>query len=124
MRRFTLVLAFVTLVALTTTVSAQQRGRGSGYGQGGYHPYGGYGGNARLHDDLDHNGYHRELYHNDAHRYPMSRQQHGRLHDDLDHDVFHDELYHRETHRQNAAPARLAPSFSIGGRRVSFWFGY
>lgn len=67
--------------------------------------YRGRSSHGRLHDNLDHNEFHRELYHRDAHRYPMSPRSHGRLHDSLDHDRFHDSLQHRQYHRSYRYPS-------------------
>lgn len=66
---------------------------------------------ARHHDDLDHRAFHRELVHNEAHRYPMSYRQHGRLHDSLNHEAYHDYLEHRSAHRTRA----YRPSYGYGG---------
>lgn len=75
----------------------------------------------RLHDGLEHNGFHRQLEHRDAHRYPMTRRQHGGLHDSLDHDRYHDQLNHRQYHRSYRAPSYSRHSYggypSYGGRQ-------
>lgn len=85
-----------------------------------HHRHGNHGSHGRLHDDLDHNEFHRHLEHRRAHRYRMNPWEHGRLHDDLDHDRFHDQLRHRSYHRSDRYRS-YRPSYGRSyGRSYSF----
>jgi hypothetical protein len=53
----------------------------------------------QFHDTLGARAVQRAVVHQDAHRYPMTWQQHERLHDALDHAAYHDYLADREFHR-------------------------
>lgn len=86
----------------------------------------------RHHDRLEHRAFHRELVHNDAHRYPMSYRGHGRLHDNLAHDSFHDNSGHRNAHRSRAYIPRYNYGSTYGygsgvgfrSNGVSFFLGF
>ena len=53
----------------------------------------------QFHDALESRAVQRDIVHHEAHRYPMTWQQHERLHDALDHAAYHDYLADREFHR-------------------------
>ena len=113
MKRWLLGIAAAGLVfAVSSAVRADDWGYGYGWNAHG-----------QYHDDLDHRAYHRELYHYDAHRYPMTYRQHDALHDDLDHDAFHDHLEHRAVHRSYYRP-RYYNGFGYRGRGFSLRIGY
>jgi hypothetical protein len=77
---------------------------------------------ARHHQDLGHRAYHRELEHNEAHRYRMSYGQHGRLHDSLNHEAYHDSVEHGSAHRTRAYRPSYRYYYPRSG--ISFLFGF
>ena len=80
----------------------------------------------RHHDNLDHRGFHRQLYHRQVHRYPMTYRQHGRLHNSLNHEAFHDSLEHGAAHRSHAYTPyhRFGSGIGLRSSRGSIWFGF
>lgn len=84
----------------------------------------------QLHNYLDFRDYQRDLYHHDAHRYPMTYWQHERLHNNLDWQAYRDHRYHQHYHQQQYyyAPSYpggysnypSAPSFNFGYRSPNF----
>ena len=96
---------------------------------------------APYHDQLQHRAYHRDLDHQDAHRYPMTWGQHGQLHDQLGHEAYHDRLEHRQYHQQynyyspyqsnyyspyqgySYYPQSSGYGFGYQGRNFSVYFG-
>ena len=51
-----------------------------------------------IHQDLDHNEFHRQQYHANQHQFPQTYSQHNQLHPDLDHDRYHDSMTHGSYH--------------------------
>ena len=83
MKQFALALTAVGALALvTSSASASDRIHG------------------RLHDDLEHRDYQRELDHRSAHRSLITPFQHYRVHRSLQHEATHDVLEHRSAHRE------------------------
>ena len=90
MKRFALTLAAVGSLALFAASPASASGR---------HGLGLYNQHNRVHDDLAHRSYHRDLTHSQAHRGWISYRQHERVHDSLDHEEYHDRVDHGRIHR-------------------------
>jgi hypothetical protein len=75
-------------------------------------------GHANVHDQLNHNAYHRTLQHEQAHRYPMTGWQHHQLHDNLNHQAAHDRVDHRSYHYGSSTGFRFGSNWNGGS------FGY
>lgn len=97
-----LLITSIAATALLTTTNASTFA-GDWYGWGNRH--------FQHHQSLRHNEFHRQQYHWNAHRYPMTYGQHFRLHQNLNHDRYHDALRHQNFHYR-------------GGSRLRFGFGF
>jgi len=80
---------WITAAAVTGLV-ANQNANAQYYGYGNSH--------GSVHQDLNHNEFHRQQYHSNQHQFPQSYFQHNQLHQDLNHDRYHDNLSHNSYH--------------------------
>ena len=74
-----------------------------------------------LHQDLQHNEFHRQQYHAYRHQFPQSHLQHFRLHQNLNHDRFHDQLRHQRFHSYSPIFRSSGFGFGISPYGCSRW---
>ncbi len=82
-----------------------------------------------FHNYLDQRQFQRDVYHYQAHQYPMTHWQHRQLHNSLNHDAYHDHLLDRQYHRlQNNYYAPTYGGSYYGGsyypQNQGFSFGF
>ena len=112
--------AVVSLVAST----ARADGWGFYYGPSYRYRYG----HELYHNDLDYREYQREVDHEIAHQFPMTRGEHNRLHHALDYERAVDAAEHRKMHRINSGGCYGVGSYGggviFGNRRTQFYIGW
>jgi hypothetical protein len=121
MKRFGLMLAVVTSIAMLATSAQAADGYFVGYGARRTH--------SADHANLAHRAQHRQVTHHNAHHAPLTRYQHSAVHANLNHQASHDQARHHAAHDSRVYVPSYRTNYGHHGVSVhtpigSFWFGH